>query len=91
MLRISPITGPGPSQTLKVEGQLVGPWVGVLELECQAHLRASPGRPLRLELSDTSYADRAGRELLRQLAATGVVLLGPSTMILDSLHEDEIE
>ena len=66
MLRIT-AKPDGQTTVLKLEGQLIGPWVGELEQAC-AELQNS-GRPARLDLSDLDYADQAGSNLLANLAA----------------------
>lgn len=88
MLRISTIAESEHELTLKLEGQIVGPWVELLGQECRTLRAGATGRGLQLELSHVTYADPAGRQLLRELVAAGVALLSPSPMILESLHED---
>jgi ABC-type transporter Mla MlaB component len=59
--------------TLKLEGRLIGPWVDELGAACEAQLRNS--RRLMLDVSDVSYADRAGMALLVTLKQRGIELV----------------
>jgi hypothetical protein len=82
MLRITRLAGPEPAPTLKLEGKLVGPWVGALREACV------PGEGLRLDLAAVTFADAAGVELLRELLARGVTLAACSGLVAGLLHEE---
>jgi hypothetical protein len=70
MLRIT-IHKDAAATRFALEGKLVGDWVSELE-RCWLQAAASP--PIRVELTDVSFVDRAGEELLARMAATGVEL-----------------
>ena len=70
MLKMTRLSRGAPVLTIKLEGQLLGPWVPVVRDACRARGRRS-GR-LLLDLAAVTYADAAGAELLRELVAEGV-------------------
>jgi hypothetical protein len=82
MLRITPLAGPAPA--LKLEGKLVGPWVGVLRRTC-----AGQGGPPRLDLAAVAFADAAGVRLLRELRSAGAELTGLSSLVAALLRLEE--
>jgi hypothetical protein len=61
--------------TLRLEGRLVGPWVGTLEQNWLATFRARDGRPIVVDLNEVSFVDPAGRDLLTRMCARGARLL----------------
>ena len=71
MLRISRMECEDGSVRLKLEGRLVGAWVGLLEQTCQIH-RRERGTPLILDLADVGFADQEGWKLLTCLEKQGV-------------------
>ena len=83
MLRITRISQKGRGLTLKVEGQIVGPWVAALRAACTAR-----GRPRRLDLAAVTYVDAAGVELLRELMAEGVAIAACSSFVAEMLHTE---
>ncbi len=71
MLRItSSVDAPGPKWTLW--GQLAGPWVAELREEWMCLRRESPDGRLLVDLSDVTFIDEAGEELLREMRDRGV-------------------
>jgi ABC-type transporter Mla MlaB component len=56
MLRISP-----RGTVLHLEGQIVGPWVDELAIACDRF------QPVALDLTEVTFADRAGLALLKDL------------------------
>lgn len=57
--------------TLKLEGRVAGPWVA--ELSC-VWAEIGPelnSRTLSIDLKDTTYADAAGIEVLREIHSAG--------------------
>jgi hypothetical protein len=72
MLRISHKDLTAEGIHLRVEGLLVGPWVAELRRCCQKSL--TENRILTLDLIETSFADREGVALLRDLARHGTRL-----------------
>jgi ABC-type transporter Mla MlaB component len=58
MLKISQAGKANHSVTLKLEGRVVGPWVGELRQVCETLL--TEGRTLKLDLTDVTLADADG-------------------------------
>jgi anti-anti-sigma regulatory factor len=82
MLRISQINGPHRVLTLKVEGKILGPWVDELSRACAEDSL----KQLSLDLSQVTFVDAAGVELLRQLLKRGVTLAACSGLVAALLH-----
>lgn len=79
MIRISQIHE-GSKLHLFVEGTLSDGWVEALEtswLEAQSQLN---GEPLRVDLSDITYVDDRGRELLARMIKSGAKLRATGIM-----------
>ena len=72
MLKISKAGTPAHSVTLKLEGRVVGPWVGELLRVCKPLLAEQ--RQLKLDLADVSYVDGDGVAVLTDLKSRGVKL-----------------
>ena len=72
MLKISQAGKANQSVTLKLEGRVVGPWVGELRQVCETHL--SEGRVLKLDLADVTFADADG--VLVGIEGDGEVVAG---------------
>ena len=83
MLKISQIESNDNSVTLKLEGRLVGPWVGEARETCEAFLAA--GRLVKLNLAEVSFVDPDGVKLLKQLVPRGVTLIGCSLFVEEQL------
>lgn len=60
--------------TLKLEGQLIGAWVGELENSWRATNSVLYGRSLCLDLNAVNHVDGAGKYLLALIACSGAVL-----------------
>lgn len=73
MLRISATTAIDGSTTLRLEGRIVGAWIGELGDACNRLL--GEGRVLTLDLADVSLIERPGLALLASLSARGVILV----------------
>ena len=84
MLRLTRLSRGVPVLTVKLEGQLLGPWVPAVRDACRARGRRS-GR-LRLDLAAVTYADDAGVQLLRDLVAGGVEIAACSGFVGELLH-----
>jgi hypothetical protein len=67
---------------LRLEGQIIGPWVDELRRACDRLLSAST---VTLDLSDVSFVERRGVELLRALGRRGVPLLHCSAFVTEQL------
>ena len=82
MLRISEVTGEHSTWTLKVEGKIRGPWVDELSRACDEN----SSKKLSLDLSEVTFVDAAGVELLRKLLQRGVTLAACSGLVAELLH-----
>ena len=69
----------GSKAVLKLEGQLVGDWVSVLEEECRKILKEK--KLLALEMAEVTYVSQRGVHLLRRLTAENVNLVNCSSLI----------
>ena len=83
MLKISPAGKANHSVTLKLEGRVVGPWVGELRQACETVLKE--GRSLRLDLTDVIFADASGVSALSNLKSRGVTLTNSSPFVEEQL------
>jgi ABC-type transporter Mla MlaB component len=77
MLRISEANGSGPAM-LRLEGRLADRWVDEFARVVSA---AEPGL-VSIDLSDVSFVDARGVELLQQLGRRGVGLVGGSPFVV---------
>ncbi len=79
MLRITVHDKPG-ALTFQLEGRLAGPWVRVLE-ECWESALAGRRQPiLRVDLTEVTSIDSAGRACLAALHRRGAELLAADCM-----------
>lgn len=85
MLRLSQIAGTHRTQTIKLEGKLLGPWVDEVSKACPAG--ASPGR-ISLDLSALIFVDAAGERLLRDLIAQGIEVVACSGYVAELLRSN---
>jgi hypothetical protein len=86
MLRITR-TSPTPSDVvLKVEGQLMAEWVGLLESECRPLLGGD--QRVQLDLGAVNYMDRRAVRLLRELTRESLALVNCSPLVEQLLTED---
>jgi ABC-type transporter Mla MlaB component len=84
MLRITHTLGCDSVSTLRVEGKLLGPWVGELARSCNEV--SCSGDCLRLDLSAVTFVDVPGVALLRDLLGRGVTLAACSRLVAELLH-----
>lgn len=84
MLKISQASKANQSVTLKLEGRVVGPWVGELRQVCETIL--SEGRALKLDLSDVTFADVDGVAVLTGFKTRGVTLKNCSPFVEEQLR-----
>ncbi len=89
MLKISKDRKEGQSITLRLEGRVVGPWVGELRQVCD-HLLVDD-TTLSLDLTDVSFADEPGLATLASLRRRGVKLLHPSPFVSEQLKAVNLE
>ena len=79
MLKISQTGTPNNSIILKLEGRVVGPWVEELRRICEPLL--AEDRALKLDLSEVSYADPEGVDLLTSFKSRGAELESSSPFV----------
>jgi hypothetical protein len=84
MLRITRLESRDAITALKLEGKVVGPWVGELREVCDRQAGAA-GR-LLLDLANVTYADVSGVRLLRELLGRGVQLKACSGLVAELLR-----
>ena len=75
-----------PGIALRLEGDVVGPWVETLRRCADEATRA--GAALVLDLSRVAFVDRDGLDLLRTLAGGGVSLVNASRFVTEQLRAD---
>ena len=85
MLRIIPATDVNGSVVLKLEGQVRGRWVNELRHVVSKILQQPDGR-LALDLSEVSFVDADGFELLRELRSRRVGLSNCSLFVTEQLQ-----
>jgi anti-anti-sigma regulatory factor len=86
MLRITRLPGT-VATTLKVEGKLLEPWVD----EFQTAVSSSPSPvPISLDLSDLTFVDRAGLEVLAAMIRRGLVVSACSNFVKELLRTVEL-
>ena len=87
MLKITRLSHKGQGLTIKLEGEILGPWVGAVRDACAK--RGRRPRRLRLDLAAVTYADVAGVQLLRDLVAEGIEVAACSPFIAELLHPED--
>ena len=83
MLKISQAGKVNQSITLKLEGSVVGPWVGELRQVCETLL--TEGRRLILDLADVTFADASGVAVLSSFKSRGVAITNCSPFVEEQL------
>ncbi len=84
MLKISQAGKADHSVTLKLEGRVVGPWVGELRQVCETLL--AEGRALKLDLADVTFVDFDGVAVLTGFKTRGVTLKDCSPFVDEQLR-----
>jgi len=84
MLRISEVSSKGEETILRLEGEMIGPWVVVVKTACKPLL--GNGYRLTLDLTDVSLVDRDGIALLRELTRSQVMLINCSPFLTGQLR-----
>ena len=72
---------------LNLEGRLAGAWVRELELCWRTASSTTEGRRTVVSLADVDFVDPAGEELLAQMHAAGVGLVGETPLICAMLEQ----
>ncbi len=83
MLKIVQINGIPKATTLRLAGRLIGPWVEELRRACEPILAS--GDSLAIDLSEVSFVDQAGVELLGRLRGREAVLSNCSGFVTELL------
>jgi len=83
MLKISQTERANHSVTLKLEGRVVGEWVGELRQVCETLL--TDGRSLKLDLADVTFADASGVAALSSFKSRGVTFSNCSPFVEEQL------
>jgi len=83
MLRIEPVETSSGHCLLRLEGEVLGPWVDEMSRACDQAL--ATGAKLTLDLTDVTFLDRQGIELFRRLIKAGVVVLNCSPFLQTQL------
>jgi len=83
MLKISQAEKANHSITLKLEGRVVGEWVGELRQVCETLL--TEGQSLKLDLADVTFADASGVAALWSFKSRGVTFSNCSPFVQEQL------
>jgi ABC-type transporter Mla MlaB component len=83
MLKISQAGKANHSVTLKLEGSVVGPWVGELRQVCETLLTKC--QRLKLDLADVTFADASGVAVLSSFKSRGVAFTNCSPFVEEQL------
>jgi hypothetical protein len=87
MLRITTTNGDQATRIFKLEGKLLGPWVGELELSYSSS-RVSPNRVL-LDLHGLTFVDVEGTRFLASLIRDGARVIACSGFVAELLQLKE--
>ena len=83
MLRITVQKGSGPV-TLKLEGKLAGPWVEELK---DVWRPGTAAEAVLVDLSDASFVDASGKDLLAQMWQGGADFVADSPLMKQVIEE----
>jgi anti-anti-sigma regulatory factor len=61
------INDSGSTQTILLEGKIVGPWVEEFKRVWRSLERSAGGKQLRLDLRGVGFVDEQGRRLLQEI------------------------
>ncbi len=88
MLRIT-VQTEGNKTVLKLDGKITGPWIKELE-SCWEMLRQlQAGKPMVVDLSDVSFINPSGSQLLERMHREGAELLGEGPLTRSIVEEIE--
>lgn len=83
MLKISVVDSSPQTVTLRLEGQVIGPWVGELRQVCERFLTRDDH--LTLDFTDVSFIDRNGLAFCRSLQERHVIFTHCSAFVTEQL------
>jgi hypothetical protein len=83
VLKITRLSRKGLMPTIKLEGEILGPWVDAVRDACVQQGRRS-WRPL-LDLAAVTYVDAAGTRLLHDLKRAGIEISACSSFVRELL------
>lgn len=81
MLKISVKDEEPQKHLLEIEGRLAGPWVEELERCWESERRRVPSEAIVVRLSNVSFIDEAGKELLSKIFHAGAKVEGRGCMV----------
>jgi hypothetical protein len=76
--------GAQATQTIKLEGKLLRPWVDEVRKACASG--KDPAGRSSLDLSALTFVDAAGEELLRELIDQGIEIVACSSYVAELLR-----
>ena len=85
MLKISVIEAAAGPMTLRLDGQITGRWVELMQGMCEVQLKK--GLRVSLDLRNISFVDRDGITVLRSLANRQVKFLNALPFIAEQIRE----
>jgi STAS domain len=84
MLKIDQLKTTSGTTTLKLEGQIIGPWVEELQRSCEPFC-SSPRAALTLDVAGVSFVALDGVRLLERLMSCGVAVVNSSPFVAEQL------
>ena len=84
MLRLTRLGGAHLTQTIKLEGKLLRPWVDEVRKACAPSTDAADRASL--DLSALTFVDAAGEKLLRELIGQGIEVVACSSYVAELLR-----
>jgi hypothetical protein len=87
VLKITRLSRMGPMPTIKLEGEILEPWVSSVRDACAP--QGGRSESLCLDLAAVTYADAAGTQLLLDLLREGIEIVACSSFIGELLHREE--
>jgi anti-anti-sigma regulatory factor len=84
MIRFTRIAVTHSTQTIKLEGKLIGPWVD--EVRKASASGTVPSRRISLDLSALAFVDAAGERLLCDLIGRGMEVVACSSYVAELLR-----
>lgn len=88
MLRITVQTEAGKT-VLKLDGKITGPWVKELEGCWEMLRRVQAGKVMVVDLTNVSFINAAGSQLLERMHGEGAELLGEGPLTRSIVEEIE--